>query len=88
MLAMWNASTLFLLDLVVVDDRVLAGEHLGHRVGEVDWPPRADVGLDDARLAALAGDDQRARWIMTCARSAADTNRIWIGCSRTAPSGM
>ena len=31
MLATWNASTAVFLDLVVIQDGVLADEHFGHR---------------------------------------------------------
>ena len=73
------------LDLVVIDDRVLAGDDFGHGVGEMLLPRRADVGLDDLHLAAVAGNDERARvrHRRRCdAPSLVDTNRICSGCSK------
>ena len=68
MLAMWNESAGFFLQLVVVDDRVGAQPDLADGVGERG--PRADVALEHRRLRAFARDDQqpRMRHAMPCPR--------------------
>ena len=76
-----------LLHLVVIQHGALADEHLGDGIGEVLHVARADVGLDDPCLAALAENNQRARVAHRPDRPAADTNRICSGSSSTTPSG-
>jgi hypothetical protein len=49
----------FVLHLVMVDHRALARDHFRHGIHEVRLTRGADVVLDDARLAAVARNDER-----------------------------
>ena len=49
------------LHLVVIDDRVLAEHDFRDRIREIGAVAGTDIGFDDTRLAALAGDQQQPR---------------------------
>src|SRR5712692_1456413 len=51
----------FVLKLVVLDYRILAGDDFGYRIRKVDVICKSDIRLNNADLAIVSNDDQATR---------------------------